>query len=587
VAFFLYSGKLLVKAETLASYEYRSKSVIGHTNWIIILTSVATNGLIGYLITNKPFYLSVYKECIQEIPSALQGLHEAINEPGKVDLKEDSAFSVAVLAITQKLHDQISTASNNQGADGLKALDSEGFLNAWRQLYATRHELLQNERLFVKSGLEELPSTRAVLKVLIIVGVMLNIFGGVYLVYAYNQHIAKRLAVLNENSDRIARGETLLPASSGSDEIAALDNRFHQMADDLERGRKVLEDNERYLRALIQNLPVGVLTLADDGLISAVNGLIENLLGYKESELIGKNLSFLFPEFEPIADRSESSQETNTVRKDGVPIAVELKVTHYQFSEKTLALVAVQDITERRELEKLRQDFLNMVSHDLRSPLQGIKLAQQMLLRGSLGVLSDKAKQTIQMAERNSDRMLELINDLLDFEKMQSGEMQLEIAPEQLREIIDEAIEAVQTLAVAKRLALSWNACSLQVLADKRRIIQVLVNLLSNAIKFSPEDSTIQIETKESGDEVIVEIIDHGPGIAAENQPKIFEKFKQLSGVEYNQRGGTGLGLPICKAIVEFMGGRIGVNSALGEGSTFWFSLPKFAEPNKNVLSNA
>jgi PAS domain S-box-containing protein len=577
VAFFLYSGRLLTKSEQLASYEYRSKAVIGHVNWIIILASLSTNGMVGYVVTHKPFYLSVYKQCSGELPKALAGLHDALDGAENKNVNDDQVRAAA-LQISHELASKLSSESSLRPEVTLKSLDSESFLDAWRRLYIARHDLLRrSSEGVVKTGLEDLPTFRILLRSLVAAGVALNILAGIYLIYAYNRHIAKRLSVLSDNATRLAKGDDLIPAGSGSDEIASLDATFHQMADDLSRGRKVLEENERYLSSLIKNLPVGVITLSENGLVSAVNSGIIELFGYQESELVGKELRFLFPDLATDLDDENlplKSWEFGVQRKDGVERTVELTLRSYNFSDRPLTLAAVHDITERRELEQLRQDFLNMVSHDLRSPLQGVKLSQELLLRGSLGELPDKAKQTIQKAERNIERMIDLINDLLDFEKLQYGQLEFDIESLQLYESIEASIEVLQAVAGSKQVQIHCNDCKIQVLADKRRLMQVLVNLLSNAIKFSPASGVIEIAAESNDGMALVKVIDQGPGIAHADQTKVFEKFRQLSDGQSPQKEGTGLGLPICKSIIEQLGGKIGVESNVGKGSTFWFTIP-------------
>lgn len=225
------------------------------------------------------------------------------------------------------------------------------------------------------------------------------------------------------------------------------------------------------------------------------------------------------------------------------------------------------------EAARLKQEFVAMVSHDLRTPLTSIQGFLTLLEDGAYGDLPTKAHERTHLANRSINRLISLINDLLDMEKMEAGKLEMNIDVTPVQPIVERSIDSVQNFAEQHQVKLESERTEFDVVADPDRIVQVLVNLLSNAIKFSPKGAPVRITTEQSDKIVEVRVIDQGPGIPAKYIDTIFERFRQLpEGAQ--KKGSTGLGLAICKAIIEQHGGTIGVDTEEGKGSTFWFKLP-------------
>jgi signal transduction histidine kinase len=227
------------------------------------------------------------------------------------------------------------------------------------------------------------------------------------------------------------------------------------------------------------------------------------------------------------------------------------------------------------EAAQYKKELVAMVSHDLRTPLTSIQASLSLLEVGACGEIPAKALQQVELAERSSTRLINLINDLLDVEKMEAGKLEMHIVDADSLDIIYRAVEAVGSFAEEHQIQFNLPKAGHPIAADPERLIQVLVNLLSNAIKFSPDGSTITVEAREEAGFTEFRVSDQGPGIPAEYIDKLFERFKQIEGITSTKVKGTGLGLTICKAIVQGHGGEIGVQSKVGQGSTFWFRIPK------------
>lgn len=228
-----------------------------------------------------------------------------------------------------------------------------------------------------------------------------------------------------------------------------------------------------------------------------------------------------------------------------------------------------------KEAQEVRKAFVAMVSHDLRSPLTSIGGFLELLEIGVMGDISADAADGVAKARANVERLIRLINDLLDLEKMESGTIKLTVGLTSMQTVLDRSVQAVSSLAQSSGVSIATDYQEAELQIDSDRLIQVVVNLLSNAIKFSPEGGTVVVRMIASPQEIEVRVIDQGRGVPEKYRDLIFERFKQVDETDYTQKGGTGLGLPICKAIVEQHGGSIGVDSEENKGSQFWFKLPR------------
>jgi signal transduction histidine kinase len=236
------------------------------------------------------------------------------------------------------------------------------------------------------------------------------------------------------------------------------------------------------------------------------------------------------------------------------------------------------DVTELKRVERMKSEFVATVSHELRTPLTSLRGSLGLLVGGALERYPERARSMIQVAARNADRLALLIDDLLDLEKMEAGKMRFEVVPVDLPALIRQCIETNDGLAqrygVHFRFAPSTDTI-VKVNADPYRLQQVLANLLSNAAKFSPQGGDVEIVMKTSEDAVRVEVIDQGSGVPKEFRSRLFEKFSQADSSDARTKGGTGLGLAVCKAIMDALGGAIGHESVASRGATFFFELPR------------
>ena len=243
--------------------------------------------------------------------------------------------------------------------------------------------------------------------------------------------------------------------------------------------------------------------------------------------------------------------------------------------KESVIWIIVEDISQRKEAERLKSEFISTVSHELRTPLTSISGALSLLTTNAGGELSGKAQQLLKIAQRNSDQLGFLINDLLDIEKLIAGKMDFNVVEFPVSEAITESLENIQNYATEKNITLNAQELSAStVKADKQRLAQALNNILSNAIKFSPVNGQIRIWTKPHGQGLRIYVQDEGPGIAPEFRERMFQKFSQADSSDRRSKGGTGLGLAITKELMARMEGDVDFTSEAGQGATFWLEVP-------------
>jgi PAS domain S-box-containing protein len=346
-----------------------------------------------------------------------------------------------------------------------------------------------------------------------------------------------------------------------------------------------LKASEARTRSIFESAPVALLVVDELGTIKLTNPKAEHIFGYTTEEMVGRHVSVLLPDSadfdekdfrnDMLKNMAGGVRELKAKSRTERIFPIELTIENYISAEGERFLAAILDVTERHEVERLRRDFVSTVSHELRTPLTSIRGSLTLLAVGALGHLSDQGDKAVKIAERNCLRLINLINDLLDIEKLEAGKLEMICQDVPLQQVVDRSIDAVRAFADQYGIRFRVEPIEATVFADPDRLVQVLVNLLSNAIKYSPRDEAVTLIASIRGDMLRVSVNDRGRGIPEDFKNRIFERFQQVEPEDWKRKGGgTGLGLAICKAIIEQHNGIIGVDNCDAGGSTFWFEIP-------------
>ena len=384
--------------------------------------------------------------------------------------------------------------------------------------------------------------------------------------------------------------------------LASLFKQKTYAENNLKEKTSSLSFSEKKLQAIVENMADGMITIDQRGIIQTFNCAAEKIFGYSSESVLGNNVSLLMPE--PFRSEHDSylnnyketgekkiigiGREVEGLRSDGVRRSIDLSISEISIDGTPFYIGIIRDITEHKKLERMKKEFISTVSHELRTPLTSIRGALSIIINKSQDDFSDKTIKMLKTAERNSLRLGQLINDILDMEKLDVGMLSFHEIALHANSIAKIAIENNKAYAETHHVTLLLDCHSpdnIMLWGDEGRLLQVLANLLSNAIKFSPKGAQVRIETSHTDTMVRFTVFDQGQGISETFRPYIFERFSQEDSSDTRLRGGTGLGLNISRAIVEKHKGKINFYRTSNHETAFYFEIPIFNpnEPTGNV----
>ncbi|MEC5214092.1 PAS domain S-box-containing protein [Polaromonas sp. CG_9.5] len=358
---------------------------------------------------------------------------------------------------------------------------------------------------------------------------------------------------------------------------------------------EALRASELQLRQITDAVPALIADLDMEQRFRFHNKAYEDVFGLSFEQINGRTLAeVLGPQaYGGAQDKVEEVLRGYPVRYERVQITPQGDIRNYAMQYfprygggtdegKVIGFFSLgTDVTELKRIDRMKTEFVSTVSHELRTPLTSIRGSLGLIAGGVAGELPEAVKKLVGIAKNNCERLIRLINDILDIEKIESGKIRLDLQVVDIKQLVQQALAANEGFAGQHRVTLLLRAPDepLQVRIDSDRLTQVLTNLLSNAVKFSPPESAVEVRVSRVAQQVRVEVADHGPGIPEEFRSRIFQKFSQADASDARQKGGTGLGLNISKALIEKMGGHIGFSSEAGAGTTFFFEVPEWQNP--------
>jgi PAS domain S-box-containing protein len=571
----------------------------------------------GYRLTASEKFLEPFEEAERELPLLLADLRELVVDDA-VRLRLGDLERLVALRL-HALRDErdypfvergdVPIALLAEGQEMTDALRTE--TSAMEQ---AEDDLVDERRAAVDRALD-------IATLAVGASVVLGLGGGVVAMSLFSSGIVRRVRRLEENAHRLEEDKDLLPLAPGEDEIGRLGRAFETTGAAIaqrraaELARAEAEEETRRARAfldsVVENIPHMIFVKdAKDLRFIRFNRAGEELLGYRADELVGKTDYDLYPteqaDFSAAKDREALSghalvdvpEEPIVTRFGGRRILHTKKIPLTDESENPLYLLGIsEDITDRKRAEealraatetaeranRAKSEFLSRMSHELRTPLNATLGFAQLL---ELEDLTDKQRESVNQIVNAGRHLLELINEVLDIARIEEGRMTLSPEPIHLGDLIDESVELMRSVAVAREVELiadGAEACESFVAADRQRLKQVLLNLMSNAVKYNRRHGRVELFCTTRPDGIVrVTVSDTGQGIEPESMEKLFLPFDRL-GAETSDVEGTGLGLALSKRLVEVMGGSLGVDSTPGIGSSFWVDLPEVEAPLKRL----
>lgn len=409
----------------------------------------------------------------------------------------------------------------------------------------------------------------------------------------YRWHLGRILPLRDDAGEIVQWVGTGTDINDYKEAEAALRQAHDKLEERVRERTQSLHQERGFLRALLDNLQEGIVACDAQGTLTVFNQATRDFHGLPEEALPpalwtqhydlyqadGKTpmLTEDIPLFRAWGGELVQNSEMVIAPKNGRPrsLLANGQAIQDEQGQKLGAVVAMHDITERKAIDRMKNEFVSVVSHELRTPLTSIRGALGLIAGGVAGEVTPPVKKLVEIAHSNTERLVRLINDILDIEKMEAGKMDFPLQPVSLLPLVRQALDSLRALAAQSQVALVL-APSLPdavVCAESDRLMQVLTNLLSNAVKFSPPGEQVTVAVAKHGPAIRLTVRDRGDGIPAEFQDRVFQKFAQADSADTRLRGGTGLGLSICKGLVEKFGGEIGFTTEAGQGTTFYVDL--------------
>ncbi len=565
------------QSDGIAEKEQHSSDIIAHVNALIKFQYQMMTSTLMYGISQYTFLADRVIETSNQLDREGADLLERV----KADAEQEKNCRLLIELVheNQRLGRNLITAIRQrdsssdmfEGTFWRNKLSDHRFFDQTTRIIRTE----QNRRL--KYPLQS-RQAKAWIRCAVFGGVAGNILIGILIAVLFNQDISRRIKHIVSNTELLDRERELLLPIAGKDELALLDGFLFKVS-------KNLQENARKERVLIDNTSDVICSISENLCFEKVSHVASAVWDKEPVSLRGESIFSIVPEDK----RAEIQKLLDGCRLGGA--AHYSGTFEHQFfqperqdrwmkwtvswspAERSFFCVC-RDVSKEHEIEVLKRDFMNMISHDLRSPLQSVSLNLYMLSDGAHGQLVEGARHAVNRANQSVERLVHLVDQLLEIEKLDAGKLELTSVTVNTDSIVFAAIDLLSGLAQSKGINVEFkDNDDFIVFADELRVVQVLQNFISNAIKFSPVSGTVRINTLLEESYVRITVEDSGPGIPEEMRAAVFEKFRQLK--DGKNRQGTGLGLAIARSIIEQHGGSVGVDSSsdLG-GARFWLRLP-------------
>lgn len=575
--------------ENIMQANYRS--VVAAQDMIVAIERQDSAEL-AYLNEKNEDAKNIYYDNSIVFLKCLSRAEDNITEPGELEIVEKIN---ALYTEYAKKYLSLISIQNNQASDAASKYYYMEILPLFESIKSECRNLLElNQNAMVAlQNQSKVMANKATISTTVI-AVATALFGLVLAIYMSNK-IVNPIQILIQKIKLISEGDYKQKLDiSGDDEITELSKEFNVMTQKLNAYEilnieKLMKEKHKS-EAIIESISDGLIVTDEENKVLSINMAAERALGIKEKDVINRHflevikIDEIFEVITRVKNRSvgeEYKRYSNVdITADGITRHFRVNVTPIKtVDEETIGIVTLlQDITKLKEIDQLKSEFVSTVSHEFRTPLTSITMAVGLLLDKVPGEITEDQKELIEAIKEDSLRLTNLVGELLDLSKIESGKMNMDFQSCSIKKIIDDAAKLFLLQLEEKNITFNKNIGEhlSPVKADYNKITWVLTNLIGNAIRYAPSNGKGEIEIKalETANKMLVSVTDNGKGISDENQKTIFDKFVQIKDEKDQSVGGTGLGLAISKEIIKAHGGDIWVSSKLGEGSTFYFTLP-------------
>lgn len=546
----------------------------------------------------KPFDYENYAKIIKDIDDSLAAIRTSPDE-------SDIYISVEVLKRTVNTVDKyiIDTGLliKNNSAYNLRENKLNLIIEAKTIVKDKIQQLMALDLTHSQKRIDAIKNRYNIALSIIIVLLILSVFISIAFLLLVIKGIINKISIVSENANKLANGDLSIEqiTFNDSDEFQILARSFNQMKDNINNYISQISSNEMKISTILNEMTDCLITTNSKGKIESCNYAVEKIFDYKPNEILGRNINELvelidvslyqsheFDNQKLIKDAKaiDDKYQLNGIKKDGTVFPVEFSYKEIELEGNKALTFVLQDITQHKEIERMKNEFISTVSHELRTPLTSIRGALGLVLSGAIGELPEKSKELLNIANNNSVRLITLINDILDLEKIKAGKMEFVFQEYEVMPLVEETVQLNDQYA--KQYNVKYDIIervdNTFIKVDRDKFIQVLTNLLSNAAKFSFKDEIVKILVERKGKNISISVINKGSGIPEESRSKVFETFSQVDSSDSRKKGGTGLGLSIAKSIIQKMDGNIGFTSELNDDTSFYFELPEVVKSSDN-----
>jgi two-component system, NtrC family, sensor histidine kinase KinB len=503
------------------------------------------------------------------------------------------SIDAQVKGVTEQAHQLIASKEQGLGGEELEEKE-EGFLQAQEALVETVHEIESEEveGLEAQDKVSDKETTRLVRlsEGAIVFSTVFATSLGLLIAFSITRAVRR----VRDGAQRIATGDfSQAVVVKSRDEIGQLAKVFNEMSDRLRDSYRRLAFEKKRDETLLESLGEGLVVIDEKTNITLINSQATYMLDFGDSsKALGiplNHIMTLYNEQSQLLSASETpavaalesgksvSQVAGFKRKDGAKVLLGISATPFLLENRVAgAIMIFRDVTKEKEIDRMKTEFISLASHQLRTPLSAIKWFAEMLVNGDAGKLTDEQQDFAQNISDSTERMIDLVNSLLNISRIESGRIIIDPKPTDLQELVSGITNDLKAKTEDKQqsLIVSVHKELGKINIDPHLIGQVYMNFLTNAIKYTPKGGEVSVFISRKGDQVVSQITDNGYGIPKAQQDRVFQKFFRAENVAKVETDGTGLGLYLVKAIIESSGGKVWFESEEGKGTTFWFSLP-------------